>query len=272
MIRVKVPEAPEKLPQAAEDELKRLKAKLAHGEPLVTKDFTAYKRTPGVREALNTCFFFKCAYCESHFGATQPVAIEHFRPKSEVTTASGSAPGYYWLAAKWPNLLPSCTDCNSERKQVVAGREVTMGKANQFPISNETRRAHAEGQERLEGRLLLHPYLDWPERHLQFVEDGIVQPRAGSGRSSSKGSSSILVYALLRPGLVQARQERQLIIRAMMELVDQAADEHHANPTEARGRKLDAGIKALRDFCRESAPYSQMAKQMIEPFMERLLR
>lgn len=262
---------PQNLPQAAQDELDRLKEKLRRGEPLGTKDFKAYK-TAGVRDALNGCFFFKCAYCESPYGATQPVAIEHYRPKSEVTTPAGTVPGYYWLAAKWQNLLPSCTDCNSQRKHMVAGQEVTMGKANQFPISNEARRAQAEDEERNEGRLLLHPYLDFPERHLEFVEDGIVRPRATSGRSSVKGSKSILVYALLRPGVVQARQQRQLIIRAMMELVEQAASEHHANPTEVRGQKLDAGVQALRSFCEEAAPYSQMARQMIEPFLERLLR
>jgi 5-methylcytosine-specific restriction endonuclease McrA len=271
VIRVKMPKPPDKLPQAADDELERLKKKLRDGERLGTKDFKAYKAA-GVREALNACFAFKCAYCESFFGGTQPVAIEHYRPKSEVTTEAGPVAGYYWLAAKWVNLLPSCTDCNSQRTHVVAGQPVTMGKANQFPLSNEARRAHAEGEERLEGRLLLHPYLDWPERHLQFVEGGIVQPRATSGRASSKGSSSILVYALLRPGLVQARQERQLIIRAMINLVDQAAQEHHANPTEARGRKLDDGVAALRELCKDAAPYSQMARQMIEPFMQRLLR
>jgi 5-methylcytosine-specific restriction endonuclease McrA len=271
MIRIKMPDAPVKLPQAAKDELDRLKGKLANDEPLGTKDFKAYK-TAGVRETLNSGFFFKCAYCESFFGATQPVAIEHYRPKSEVTTEAGSVPGYYWLAAKWPNLLPSCTDCNSQRTHMVAGQPVTMGKANQFPITNEAKRARAEGEERDEGRLLLHPYLDFPERHLEFGDDGIVQPRAPSGRPSTKGSNSIRVYALLRPGLVQARQERQIMIRAMMDLVDQAAREHNAQPTEERGRKLDEGVQKLRDLCEEHRPYSQMAKQMIEPFIERLLR
>jgi 5-methylcytosine-specific restriction endonuclease McrA len=271
VIRVKMPTEPEKLPQAAKDELERLKKKLQDKEPLSTKDFKAYK-APGVREGLNASFFFKCAYCESYFGATQPVAVEHYRPKSVVTTPAGTVLGYHWLAAKWQNLLPSCTDCNSQRTHIVAGQPVTMGKANQFPISNEARRAHAEGEERGEGRLLLHPYLDFPERHLEFGEGGIVRPRATSGRASSKGSKSIAVYALLRPGLVQARQERQLMIRAQMSLVELAAREHDAAPTEERGRKLDEGVNALRELCREERPYAQMAKQMIEPFLERLLR
>jgi uncharacterized protein (TIGR02646 family) len=271
VIRVKMPREPDKLPKAAQDELARLREKLRRGERLVTKDFTAYK-TAGVREALNQSFFFKCAYCESFFGATQPVAIEHYRPKSEVTTAAGSVPGYYWLAAKWQNLLPSCTDCNSERKQMVAGQEMTMGKANQFPITNEARRAQAPGEEEHEGRLLLHPYLDFPERHLEFDTGGIVRARQTSGRTSRKGSDSIRVYALLRPGVVQGRQERELMIRALMAATEQQAREHDSNPTEARGRALDESIDFLRSLCAPEKEYAQMARQMIEPFIERLLR
>ena len=47
--------------------------------------------------------------------------MEHYRPKARVSTEQGDKPGYYWLAARWENLLPSCTDCNSPRKQVMAG-------------------------------------------------------------------------------------------------------------------------------------------------------
>src|SRR5712691_64505 len=37
-----------------------------------------------VKNALNELFHFKCAYCESFCGATQPLEVEHFRPKSGV--------------------------------------------------------------------------------------------------------------------------------------------------------------------------------------------
>ena len=61
--------------------------------------FKAYKNKT-VRKALNGAFHFKCAYCEAFFGATQPVAVEHYRPKSAVVGANGKLkkPGYYWLA------------------------------------------------------------------------------------------------------------------------------------------------------------------------------
>jgi uncharacterized protein (TIGR02646 family) len=272
MIRVKLPSAPEKLPAAATDEMQRLKAKLARGEKLGSRDFRAYK-TAGIREALNDCFRFKCAYCESFYGATQPVAIEHYRPKAKVTTDQGDRPGYYWSAAKWPNLVPSCTDCNSPRKQNMAGRQVTVGKGNQFPIANEARRAQQEDEERMEGRLLLHPYLDQPERHLEFAEKGIVRPRRASGRESRKGAVSIAVYALQRPILVDARLARQLLISGQMDVVEREAGRLDDDP----GNALQAGIveeevAKLRRFCGDGEPYTQMARQMIEPFMERLLQ
>jgi len=45
--------------------------------------FKAYG-DPLLRKALNAIYLYKCAYCESFYGATQPVAVEHYRPKGEV--------------------------------------------------------------------------------------------------------------------------------------------------------------------------------------------
>jgi uncharacterized protein (TIGR02646 family) len=272
VIRVKRLTVPEKLPDAAKQELERLMAKLQSGGKLGTGDFKAYK-TVGVREALNEGFHFKCAYCESFYGAVQPVAIEHYRPKAKVTTETGDVPGYYWLAAEWLNLLPSCTDCNSQRKHEMAGKQVTMGKGNLFPIADEARRAKAADEERNEGRLLLHPYLDMPERHLEFAEDGIVRPRRTSGRDSRKGAESIRVYALLRPKLVQARHARRQEILGVMNVVEREARRLDAAPDDAeQARILDEEVARLRRFTEEDQPYSLMARQMIEPFLEELLR
>jgi len=49
------------------------------GQPrtaVVKFKYKAYGLDP-LRKALNEIFFFKCAYCESPVGPTQPVAIEH---------------------------------------------------------------------------------------------------------------------------------------------------------------------------------------------------
>jgi hypothetical protein len=78
--------------------------------------FKAYK-SKVIVNALNKHFGFKCAYCESFYGATAPPDVEHYRPKGEIVDGKHTLrPGYYWVAVEWKNLLPSCRDCNSLRK------------------------------------------------------------------------------------------------------------------------------------------------------------
>ncbi len=237
--------------------------------------FVAYK-ADSVKEALNRVFSFKCAYCESVYGATQPLDVEHFRPKSGFSDQAGKLvkPGYYWLAAHWDNLLPSCADCNRPRRQNLAdGRVIVSGKANQFPIANEARRARKPGQEKSEPRLLLHPARDQPQRHLEFdADEGIVRvARSASGRASTKGAASIDVYALLRDGLVRARKARQKLIRkelAVARGLAQTIDE--VGPNARLVKMLGESLTMLRDYMSADAPYAGMARQMIEPALKEL--
>ena len=190
MIRVKLPEAPQELLDKGAVDF--AKARGHFGDTAMQgKSFTfgAYKLDP-VKDALNLTFHFKCAYCESFFGATQPLDVEHFRPKSGVRVDDDLIWGvYYWLAGSWGNLLPSCTDCNRERRQTLPdGTRQTLGKANQFPISSEAKRAGKEGDERAEGRLLIHPSLDDPAKHLALERP--TGSSAGSrGRAGSRSAS-----------------------------------------------------------------------------------
>lgn len=243
------------------------------------KTFEAYGST-SVKEALNTAFAFKCAYCETFYGATQPVDVEHYRPKSGfmVKDATGKdtlvKPGYYWLAANWGNLLPSCIDCNRSRRQRLPdGTTLTSGKANQFPIAPESKRARKPGQENGEPRRLLHPARDKPRKHLEFdAEEGIVRPVVSqSGKASAKGQASVMVYALLRDGLVRARKGHQKLIRKELKVargLAQTLDQIGPNPTLED--LLAESLAALRDFMAADAPYAAMARQMIEPVLEEL--
>ena len=68
-------------------------------------DFNVY-RDPEVKRALSKMSGGNCAYCEADYDATQPVDVEHFRPKKAIDTEGGwIQPGYWWLAADWDNLL-----------------------------------------------------------------------------------------------------------------------------------------------------------------------
>jgi uncharacterized protein (TIGR02646 family) len=234
------------------------------GEPF---PFAAYKLAP-VKAALNDTFHFKCAYCESSFEATQPLDVEHFRPKSGVLVDTELVWGvYFWLAAKWGNLLPSCSDCNRPRKQTLPdGTEQTLGKANQFPIASEGKRAAKEGDEKKEGRLLVHPCLDDPSKHFVFEPDGIISWK------TSKGRESIRVYALLRRGLVNRRKEMQLEIRTHVSIARGLARKLETDGPDADLEALLAEeLTALARFIDPTHVYSAMAHALIDPVLEELM-
>jgi hypothetical protein len=268
VIRVRRPPEPPELTAAAARELEANNAVAPDG-PF---KFTAYK-VAAVKHALNAAFGFKCAYCESRFAATQPVAVEHYRPKGKVKTSDGDVPGYYWLAAEWTNLLPSCTDCNTARRQLIGGVEVTAGKGNWFPLESELRRARAPEEIAGEPRLLLHPYFDFPDRHLEFIDEGIVRSRLGStGRASRKGVASIEVYALQRPGLVQERDEIRRRVLAQLTRVRREAGRLDDDPGDADQQAiLKLELDDLRRLMAPEQPYSEIARQLIEPAMRELL-
>jgi hypothetical protein len=186
---------------------------------------------------LENAFYNKCAYCETKIEGFIGDA-EHFRPKGEVTFKLDDGdsqivkildennveiihPGYFWLAYHWQNILPSCHLCNRYG-----------GKKTQFPVEKShvamkrlrveeidklfykiTRSAKAQDifylepkdLDALEGRLLLHPYYDEPDKHLCFKMDGTVDVRTGS----EHGNRSIGVYDLNETGKVAARRREQ---------------------------------------------------------------
>lgn len=95
--------------------------------------FSVYKHAD-VKERLEELFHGKCAYCESRYSSTRPMDVEHYRPKGRVAESEGH-PGYYWLAAEWTNLLPSCIDCNRRRNQFDERLQDlrSLRKQDQFP-------------------------------------------------------------------------------------------------------------------------------------------
>lgn len=151
-------------------------------------------RSADVKRALDEIFHGKCAYCESFYAKTQPVDVEHYRPKGKVDDA-GDHRGYWWLAMDWENLVPSCIDCNRKRWQhtpnpdqqssMVAlneegdfarGKESKTGKQSAFPLATDSPRAKWDINSKevnlsLEKRLLLDPTRDTPDDHLVFHID-----------------------------------------------------------------------------------------------------
>jgi hypothetical protein len=238
MIAIKRPAAPSYLARPEAGVAKERAAVLALYKKKENLDqsftFKAYSHE-AVKTALNRLFRFKCAYCESFYGATQPLDVEHFRPKGAVAEfANGGGkkrgkaivakPGYYWLASEWNNLLPSCIDCNRQRQHDFPDGRRNTGKANFFPLENPDHRQRRPGGKSKEKPLLLDPTVDDPSRHLVFhapdLPDGLVRPqRDPAGNEDRRGRATIDVFGLHRPGLVQARRSLALKVRASVQKI-----------------------------------------------------
>jgi uncharacterized protein (TIGR02646 family) len=233
------------------------------------KRFAIYKH-PDVVAALTETFAGKCAYCESRYAPMMPVDVEHFRPKGGYEYEGVlQVPGYWWLASEWSNLLPSCIDCNRARTHKFLDRRerALSGKANRFPLSDESKRATAKGEEKRERALLLNPCEDRPEKHLGFDEQGLVTAR----RRSAKGQTSIEVYGLNRDGLVGARKaELRHLLAAIKRVVEINEDiEKYPNDASFRGR-LRAAVAELDTYTDGTSSYAQMARQILDRFKAEL--
>jgi uncharacterized protein (TIGR02646 family) len=240
-----------------------------------------------VKDALGRVFHQKCAYCESRYVATQPVDVEHWRPKGGVLVVEEEKrllkkPGYYWLAAEWNNLLPSCIDCNRSREQDTAQIDMrygpnrsTSGKGTLFPIADESKRAMNNDGIPNEEPLLLHPCVDSPEEYLEFIEYGLVRAKLDeSNKPKRKGEVSIDVYGLNRIGLVQGRREVLLLIQQRMftilALIDQLEEKQSRRRRELIEDLLSYELDALSQFRDARRPYALMARQLIDAFINSL--
>ncbi|AMY68274.1 hypothetical protein [Frigidibacter mobilis] len=283
-----VPQSPGRKRQSkGASELARNLLAFAEGRP---KDmaFTAYSED-SVKAGLHSLFHGKCAYCESFYDATAPVDVEHFRPKGRVAEAEGH-PGYWWLAADWDNLLPSCIDCNRRRRQRLAGPDGapmadSTGKADQFPVDGAHLADHlAEiGAER---PLLIDPCRDEPARHLAFRVDpdpllALVLP-LDAAEAPQRGAAAIRVHGLNRLALVQERTRilrRLELLRDVLARLDEAAALIEASGNAAARKALapiEFAVARLLDDMRamaaETEPYSAMVTQWLRHWATDLSR
>ncbi|MBK8840968.1 MAG: hypothetical protein IPO30_20550 [Hyphomonadaceae bacterium] len=183
-------------------------------------EFKAYKGDD-VRQELERLFDRKCAYCETLYVASQPVDVEHYRPKGAVEKTTH--PGYWWIAMAWDNLLPSCIDCNRRRRQIDVKLGMTLeevgrliaespatssGKKDAFPVRT-THCLPEDVQFSTEDPLLIDPTRTDPATHISFVVSdklSVVVPRLTAAVPDAYGRASIPLYGLNRLGLVQARE------------------------------------------------------------------
>lgn len=241
--------------------------------------FKAYSSVE-VKQGLEKLFQGKCAYCESRYAGTQPMDVEHWRPKGMIVEEDGREvrPGYYWLAARWDNLFPSCIDCNRERRQRLMpnGELRPLGKGNRFPLQDPAKRAKTPDEESGEDPLLLHPCQDNPDEHLEFTMDAVMRSKPQSDRQPSpKGQKSIDVYALNRAGLVHERLQVLRLIQQRIQTIRRLIRVLDLRDLGPRARVvvedlLSHEMAALHRFERPERPFCLMARQVIGKFVASL--
>jgi hypothetical protein len=244
---------------------------LGGGEGSLT--FSAYKGAD-VKDALEKLFQDKCAYCEAQYSFSSPFDVEHFRPKAAIAGEPDSR-GYWWLAMKWDNLLPSCPDCNRERYHVIVEEGMTMeqalltklssmsGKGESFPVASERAIDETSNLDDEEA-LLINPCDCDPAVHLRFTTDAdlsLVVPR-----DKEKGSASVQVYGLNRLKLVQGRTLLLLELRTMREelsrYVTNAENCALRGDDMSRAQWLDEAMRKLEQLRAKAEvhqPFSAMA-------------
>lgn len=257
--------------------------------------FLRYKEW-AVCKALDDLFHEKCAYCESSYRAVDARNVEHFRPKGSFG-ANPVHQGYWWLAAVWSNLLPSCPACNQRRYHTVFEPGMAFqdleracqkepatlsGKGNLFPVVDNNW-IHSEDDDlTIEDPLLIDPTTRDPTHHLDWVFDWdrkdelwkadrvlvAVRPQVNGSVDDPYGTASIGIYGLNRAGLLRHRMEHirpmQIafvpianLLIDMSELV--VAGKDISSQTE-RLREHKAG---LHWFTEAARPYAGMSRTFI---------
>ncbi|ANL04648.1 MULTISPECIES: hypothetical protein [Rhizobium] len=202
--------------------------------------FKAYK-ADDVALALRNLFHGKCAYCELRYEGGQPMDVEHYRPKGGIRERDDHR-GYWWLAADWNNLLPSCIDCNRRRGQISADAGMTLaqleaafasigdtepgGKQDAFPTLDGVWADPEIDPNTIESPALIDPTRTDPKNHLHWpqADVSVVLPVVDLlGSECPRATASILIYALNRIGLVQSRLEIRQSFDAQIRLIREVA-------------------------------------------------
>jgi len=244
-------------------------------KPAKLADFKAYK-SDLVKQALEQMFGSRCAYCESRYVPVSPMDVEHYRPKNGYLGPDGKLvpPGYYWLAASWDNLLPSCIDCNRERAQARRkdGRIVKSksGKANKFPVAPGSPRLEHPGSRKKEVPLLLDPCRDRPDLHLHFDLDGFVRPMESPEESQlPKGLSTIEVCGLDRDTLVAERRAVSLYVRGAIKNICAWERKMRDYPNDlAFAQQRDIAEQEFREQLAAAPRYLALTTALEEVFTE----
>lgn len=248
-----------------------------------------------IRKILLNMFHGKCAYCESKITNIYNGDVEHFRPKGGIREAVHSKPGYYWLAAEWDNLLFACPFCNQTNTHVITDggilKEIVLGKHDQFPLLTEncrlnhfhggiyfTDRSNYQLAFDLEEseRLLINPCKDIDIENLfKYEDNGVIVVNDGlSNFQKRMAGSSIVVYALNRLGLTQARREKIIHIKTQIKRVEIAIVNYlkYANKSDEERIWFEGIMRdemnILKGFKDPEQEYAGLARYIINKYFD----
>lgn len=256
--------------------------------PTTCYPFVRYK-TEKVASALDRLFKKKCGYCEITYDAPGARNIDHYRPKGKVNECDGHG-GYWWLAATWSNLIPSCLACNQTRSHTIFNPHMSLeeiarlqyvegtvstGKGNAFPLRDGTVWARNEGRIDAEDPLLINPSVRRPENHLEWVfhwepgkyiweSDWVypqILPRMDTGAEDIYGKASVAIYGLNRLSLFKERVSRLEPLRILsISLVESIKDLAISakDQEECLKARINDRWRRLVDFRRDEHAFSAM--------------
>lgn len=240
------------------------------------KAFEGYKvyGDESVKFVLNQLFKNKCAYCEMDYGGA-PLESEHFRPKGAIREYCEEKkrfvrvrPGYYWLAATWENLLPSCIDCNRRRTHDFEEGARVSGKGEYFPIAVGSKRARTPGQQWRERALLIDPTKENPEKLLSFSREGLVSPRFNSGEKHDRAKATIETFGLQRLALVNKRERHAIKVMDTIQRINRSVSLLEKNPSSKKGKKeFEQAMKLLDMDQADDAPFLALTRCLVRNFM-----
>ncbi|RBQ06717.1 hypothetical protein [Pedobacter miscanthi] len=270
MIKITRPAKPDFMSQADNKWDRETQQAIDHfsNQPIIGDfEFNAY-RDPELKEELKKVFV-KCAYCESIYDQSADGDIEHFRPKGRVNEKNPQSPGYYWLANDWDNLLLSCQHCNQRRLHLLDGDDLISpaGKMDQFPLSDDTKRVHRHGeslQDEEQVRLLINPcdLTENPEDHFEYEDT-----KTAMIPLSDRAKISLAVYALRRPKLVRARNEKQQFLFKQIDVVRRELSRYNRSPDEEQKAILDQELDNLLFYTSPVQPYAGMCRFFVNKFL-----
>ncbi|WP_114835626.1 hypothetical protein U0027_04510 [Agrobacterium tumefaciens] len=246
--------------------------------------FTRY-REYDVKQMLRGLFHGKCAYCEK-FIEKGMSEVEHYRPKGAVEGTNH--PGYWWLAYKWSNLLPTCPGCNKglrhhlvtadmtlaevEAMQIAEPR-ILMGKATQFPVGAP--RLVAVSEDHFEEQpYLIDPTRTDPAPELLWRHDAdfsVVEPAENAGALSTLGAETIRCVALNRLELVQSRTAilnrlKTNRTKIMEDLERDVGDEVDLALIKIHLSGALRRVEDMKQSCTPDQPFSAMATAYVDAF------